>query len=78
MPSALCYQQTTDSRWVEHFCLVNPACHGNTEEQAAAIAEADLKGAFEIKSQGGSDSKVADFLRSKGYLNVEGFQRAVD
>ena len=78
MPSALCYQQTTDARWVDHFCLVNPACHTNTEEEASAIAEADLKGAFEIKSQGGSDIQVADYLRSKGYVNVEGFQRAND
>jgi hypothetical protein len=78
MPSALCYQQTKDSRWVEYYCLVNPGCHTDTEDGAYAIAKADLSGAFEIKSQGGLDSEVANFLRSKGYVIVEDFKRAID
>jgi len=79
MPSALCYQQASPDQWVEHFCLVNPTCHLTTEDDASAAAKADLDGAFEVKAQGaGSDKDVAEFLRSKGYVSVDGFQRATD
>ena len=76
MPSALCYEQIAPGRWREHFCLVNPRGLVSSEDEASSVAEADLRGAFTIKSQGGSDSKVAEFLRGKGYVRVDGFRRA--
>jgi hypothetical protein len=78
MPSALCYRRTTPEDWVEHFCLVNPTCHLSTEDAAYTIAEADLQGAFAAKAQGGSDKDLAEFLRGKGYVNVDGFRIAKD
>ena len=78
MPSALCYKRATAERWIEHFCLVNPKCHVTTEDEASATAQADLQGAFAVKAQGGSDQEVAEFLRSKSYVGVDGFRRATD
>jgi hypothetical protein len=78
MPSALCYQRASAEQWIEHFCLVNPTCHVTTEEEASAAAKEDLDGAFAVKAHGGSDKEVAEFLRSKGYVNVDGFQRATE
>ena len=78
MPSALCYQEAAAEQWVEHFCLVNPICPVSTEEKAVAVAVADLQGAFAVKAQGGADKDVAEFLRRKGYVSVNGFRRATD
>ena len=76
MPSAICYEQIAPGRWSDHFCLVNPTCPVSSEDEASSAAEADLAGAFASKSQGGSDQNVAEFLRGKGYVRVDGFRRA--
>ncbi len=78
MPSALCYRSNGPERWVEHFCLVNPTCPVSTEDEASAAAGADLEGAFALKADGGSTEEFAEFLRRKGYIRVDGFQRARD
>lgn len=78
MPSAICYRQSGTMEWSEHFCLVNPSCPMNSEDEASGAAEADLVGAFALKSQGGSDGDVAEFLRNKGYVKVDDFRRAAE
>jgi hypothetical protein len=78
MPSAICYRLIAPEQWVDHFCLVKPTCQLNNEDEATAAATADLSGAFAVKSQGGSDRDVAEFLRNEGYVKVDGFQRARD
>lgn len=77
-PSVLCYEQTAPGHWSEHFCLANPTCAVNTEDEASSIAQKDLSEAFAIKYKSGSDAEFALFLRGKGYVNVDGFQRAKD
>ena len=78
MPSILCYRQTAVDQWKEHFCLVNPECRLATEDEASSIATADLNAAFQTKNEGGSDGDFALVLRNKGYVNVEGYRRAID
>src|SRR5438105_3511102 len=55
MPSAICYEQTSPGQWSEHFCLVNPTFRADDEDEASAVAEADLREAFAIKTQAVSD-----------------------
>jgi hypothetical protein len=76
MPSAICYEQIAPGRWSEYFCLVNPTCQVSSEEEASSAAEADLAGAFALRGQGESDQNVAELLRGKGYVRVEGFRGA--
>ena len=78
MPSAICYEQIAPGKWSEHFCLVNSMCHVDDEDEASAVAEADLREAFAVKSQTGSESEFALYLKKKGYVRVDGFQRAKD
>ncbi len=76
MPSSICYAQVGRGEWSEHFCLVNPTCCFEDEVEALKLAEADLDEAFAVKSRTGSDAELALFLKSRGYLKVDGFQRA--
>ncbi len=78
MPSTICYAQIGEGQWIEHFCLVNPSCRVETEDEASAAAAADLKGAFAIKAGGGGDREMAEYLKRRGYVTVDGFRRAVD
>ena len=78
MPSALCYQQTTSGQWQEHFCLVNPTQSFELEDEAISLAESDLNEAFSVKAKGGSDHDLAEALKTKGYIKVDDFQRAID
>lgn len=78
MPSTICYAQVGPGEWTEHFCLVNPTCCFADEVEASNTAEADLNEAFAIKSRTGSHAALALFLKSKGYLRVDGLQRAID
>jgi hypothetical protein len=50
----------------------------STEDAASETANADLQGAFAVKAETGSDQELAAFLRSKGYVSVDGFRRATD
>jgi len=78
MPSAICYEQISPGKWSEHFCLVNPTCPVGDQDEASAVAEADLREAFAVKSQVGLDSEFALYLKKKGYVKVDGFRRAKD
>ncbi len=78
MPSAICYEQVSPGEWSEHFCLVNPTACFEQEDDASKAAEAELNEAFAIKSRSGSDAELALFLKSKGYVRVDGFRRATD
>ncbi len=49
-----------------------------SEDEATAIATADLDEAFQFKAQSGSDVDVAECLRKKGYVTVDDFRRAID
>jgi hypothetical protein len=73
-----CYEQISPGKWSEHFCLVNLTCQVGDEEEASAVAEADLHEASAIKSQAGLDSAFAVCLKKKGYVKVDGFRRAKD
>ena len=42
MPSALCYEQIAVGQWSEYFCLVNPTCQVENEDEASATAEAPM------------------------------------
>ena len=76
MPSAICYEQTAPAQWSEYFCLVNPTCCTPLEDEASATAESDLKEAFAARNDGGSDREVAEVLRQRGYVKVDGVRRA--
>ena len=78
MPSAICFEQANAGEWREHFCLVNPTCCFEDEDRASAAAEADLQGAFALKTRSGSDGEFALFLKSRGYVRVDGFREARD
>jgi len=73
-PSLLCKKQISETDWRDHFVLANPQKPCADEASAIAIAEADLAEAFEKKRNGGTDADLAMSLRSKGYMNVEGFR----
>jgi hypothetical protein len=75
MPSAICYQQVGADQWHEHFCLVNPECILENEDEASDMAVRDLAEAFKIKSAGGNDQQVAASLRGKGYMILPHFRR---
>jgi hypothetical protein len=64
--------------WREHFCLANSTRYFEDEDAASKAAEADLNEAFTVKSRTGSDAELALFLKSKGYVKVDDFQRAKD
>lgn len=49
-----------------------------SEDEATAIATADLDEAFQLKGKSGSDGDVAECLQSKGYVTVNDFRRAID
>jgi hypothetical protein len=57
---------------------VNPACCLDDEDEASAIAEADLTEAAAAKRREGSDGAFATVLKKKGYVSVDDFQKAVD
>jgi len=78
MPSAICYEQIAPGKWSEHFCLVNLTCHVDDEDEASAVAEADLHEASAVKTRAGLDSAFALYLKKKGYVKVDGFRRAKD
>lgn len=78
MPSALCYEQVAPGQWDEHFCLVNPACCFEQEEQACNLAKADLNEAAAAKSADGSNAAFALVLKDKGYIKLDQFRRAID
>ena len=78
MPSALCYEQVAPGEWSEYFCLVNPTCQLSSADEAPSTAKSDLAAAFVIKDRGGSDAELAEFLRARGYVKVDGFQIACD
>lgn len=78
MPSAICYEQIVAGQWNEHFCLVNPTCRVEDEDEASATAEADFREAFAAKTHAGGDSEIAEYLKRKGYVTVDGFRRARD
>ena len=78
MPSAICYEQIAPGQWSEHFCLVNPTCRVDDEDEASATAEADLREAFAAKTRAGEDTELAVYLKKKGYVTVDGFRRARD
>ena len=78
LPSAICYQQVAPGQWNDYFCLVNPTCHFANEDDASAMAEADLAEASAVKCREGSDAVFAMALKNKGYVKVEDFQRAKD
>src|SRR6187402_3135184 len=71
MPSAICYEQIDGGQWSEHFCLVNPTCRVENEDEASAAAEADFREAFATKTRGGSDIEIAEHLKRKGYVTVD-------
>ena len=73
-PSLLCQKQISETDWRDHFVLANPQKPCGDEASAVAIAEADLEEAFERKENGGTDADLAMSLKSKGYMNVEGFR----
>ena len=73
-PSLLCQKQISETDWRNHFVLANPQKPCGDEASAIAIAEADLAEAFERKESGGTDADLAMSLKSKGYMNVEGFR----
>ena len=76
MPSALCYEQVAPDQWKEHFCLVNPGACADTEEEACALATTDLNEALAAKNRGEAEAGFALVLKTKGYVKVDGFQRA--
>ncbi len=78
MPSALCYEQIAAGQWSEHFCLVNPTCRVESEDEASAMAEADFREAFSTKTRAGGEIGIAEDLKRKGYVTVDGFRRAGD
>jgi len=78
MPSAICYEQIAADQWSEHFCLVNPTCRVEDEDEASATAEADFREAFATKTRAGGDIEIAEYLKRKGYVTVDGFRRARD
>jgi hypothetical protein len=78
LPSVICYEQVATDEWRDHFCLVNPTQCFDSEDEASAMAGKDLNHAAAMKSASGSDADFAMSLKNKGYVNVEGFQRAVD
>lgn len=78
MPSAICYEQIAAGQWSEYFCLVNPTCRLEDQDEASATAEADFREAFAAKTQAGGDSEIAEYLKRKGYVRVDEFRRARD
>ena len=78
MPSALCYKQIAIDQWSEHFCLVNPTCLVENEDEASAAAEADFQEAFATKPGAGGEIEIAECLKRKGYVAVDGYRRARD
>jgi hypothetical protein len=78
MPSAICYEQIATGQGSECFCLVNPTCRVEDEDEASAKAEADFREAFAAKARAGGDSEIAEYLKRKGYVIVDGFRRARD
>ncbi|MBL7188546.1 MAG: SEC-C domain-containing protein [Phycisphaerae bacterium] len=78
MPSALCYKQTTGDQCHEYFCLANTTLCYDDEIEATSKAESDLNEAFGIKASGGSEIDLAMTLKDKGYIKIDGFQRAID
>ena len=78
MPSAICYEQIAGGHWSEHFCLVNPTCRVENEEEASAMAAADFREAFATMTRPGGDIEIAEYLKRKGYVRVDGFRRAGD
>ena len=78
MPSVICYKAVGDGQWQDHFCLVNPNRCFEDQDAASAAAEVDLVEAQSAKVKGQSDAAFALSLREKGYVNAEGFRRAVD
>lgn len=78
MPSVICHEQIVPGKWREHYCLVNPMQCFDSADEASDLAETDLNDAAAIKSAGGSDGDFAMSLKNKGYVNLEGFRRAID
>ncbi len=76
MPSALCYEQIAVGQWSEYFCLVNPTCQVENEDEASATAEADFREVFATKAGAGGEIEIAEHLKRKGYMKVDGFRRA--
>lgn len=74
VPSIACLKQVRPDEWEYHFVLVRPEDSHTQEETAVAEATRDLDGAFARRSQGLGDVAVAQALKSKGYVSVEGFQ----
>jgi hypothetical protein len=78
MPSILCQRRVSASGWCDHFVLANPQSAHDDEDAAVAVAESDLADAFAAKRRVGTDAALAMSLKSKGYLNIDGFRRAED
>lgn len=73
MPSILCYKQQGTDSWFEYFCLVKPDAVLESESEAVAIAEKNLKAAHELLGRGGSTQDFALSLRHEGYKSVSDF-----
>jgi hypothetical protein len=78
VPSIACLQQTQPDEWEYYFVLVKPHQIYDRETEAVVEAEGDLQAAFSQREKTGSDFTVAENLRAKGYLKVDGFKIVTD
>ncbi|HME71195.1 MAG TPA: SEC-C metal-binding domain-containing protein [Myxococcota bacterium] len=68
-----CLKQVRPDEWLYHFVLANPDAVFEDEQTAADVAAQHLDAAFAVKRRTGSDAALAEFLKRKGYLSVDGF-----
>ncbi len=70
MPSLLCYKETAQGAWVEHYCLVKSDTVFPDEDSATAMATEHLDEAVAADSP----AEVGLSLRHAGYKTVDDFR----
>jgi hypothetical protein len=76
LPAIACLQQVRPGEWEYYYVLVKPRRVHVRERYAIREAEEDVYVAFQQRERTGSEIAVAESLRAKGYLSVNGFQIA--
>ncbi len=74
VPSILCYKETAQDSWVEHFCLVKPDTVFDEEDSASEAAAIHLAEARAVVDVGGSPQDFALSLRHEGYKSMSDFR----
>lgn len=79
MPSILCYKETGQAAWTEHFCLVKPDVVVTDEDSATAVAGEHLAVANRAQREGGGNPRdFALSLRYAGYKSVSDYRIVKD